>query len=1273
MTHLYPKGPQQSLAHLTAPKSSYKRHVIIASGALLLFIILYFGLSSWLVYQCYSIIKDASTGGKGGFLNIIVAILSGFLGVFMFKALFFSQKKDKSDDVEIKKHDHPELFDFIYRVADEVKAPRPHKIYLSNRVNASVFYDISIMNLVFPTKKNLEIGLGLVNILNLGEFKSIIAHEFGHFTQRSMLIGRWVYIAHQIAYQIVAKRDGFDSFLRGLSRVDLRVAWVGWILSILVWCIRSVSETLFELVLLTQRALSREMEFHADLVAVSVTGSDALVHSLYKLQAADDAYDQALDFANKQLQKDKRISDVFAIQANALKNTALVLNNPKYGSSPQAQGANFRVFEDKIAQAPKMWSTHPSNRDREKNAKAIYIPSEIDDRSSWLLFNNPEQVKATMTTSLYRDVKNVTQTLPLSESLELHDEEFQRIFLRPKYRGVFLQRPTLLPYDSVHEIYDAPLPSASIDTLLPTLYPASLQQQLEELKNLEEEIEMLKGIQNQVLESQEKEIYYRGRQIKRQELPQAISQAQQEAKTIEELINHHNLTCRKVHHAAALQVSGRWAEYLVATATVIHFAEHAEKRITRANTYYYEALIHATRKNNASSSDINFLLRAANDLHDALLEVFDLAKEIKLNTALADRMEGKQFHELLEPFQLGMAYEDNINSWVNAVGGWVNLALSALKTLKEAALDELLSSEDSVLQMFNNPTVEVAYAPACPSIPNKYKKYDPLEQRKNKPEPSFFTKFMNAEGKLPTIGRLAAAMAIILGGVYFTSSVGKSNMIIYNGLSIGVEVHVGDKEILVQPLSRAEQEIPSANIKIQALTEDGMVIETFEPEMSHKTGTYVYNIAQAAIIYKWTAYYGSRLGNTDNSQLLGAFRWKEMYVDHYFETPPQTISTSSRSGGGSRDVLSIYNAAPYALASTLTDEAERTRFIEIHAKTAKAKDPHILAWLNLAAQLPSFPEILKARLKADPMEVATLRMEQEYYTGSDKDKVCERHRQLYAQHKDNPDLYYLNCRCIADVETKNKTFTEGYEKWPNNPWIAYGAARTFIEEDKWDMAIAAFKSAYAGAPELSDGIIDDLARICKLRNQTAQMRSLRFEKTFNMILQDTIQKSEINSSPFYAFKLLAAGQLDEAIQVSKSDSNITMVILLLAANSEGATEDMKSQALSIPYEKALDNKSVVLRLALAVNGQQPMEPYEPALKTSVGAFGDTLMSFVKLIQAHNFDKADLILNSSSTEVKGKVGLLGMLILGPNAPARWKTYATGLLYDFEKPYRPSMLH
>ena len=59
-----------------------------------------------------------------------------------------------------------------------------------------------------------------------------------------------------------------DGFLQEVSNVDLRIAWIGWLLRLVVWAIRAVLDTLLMLVSMAEKALSREMEFQADLVAV---------------------------------------------------------------------------------------------------------------------------------------------------------------------------------------------------------------------------------------------------------------------------------------------------------------------------------------------------------------------------------------------------------------------------------------------------------------------------------------------------------------------------------------------------------------------------------------------------------------------------------------------------------------------------------------------------------------------------------------------------------------------------------------------------------------------------------------------------------------------------------------------------------------------------------------------------------------------------------------------------------------------------------------------
>ena len=258
MDLIYPNGPDSVPTGFARPGSHYKRKAWLAVAVLALFIALYLGLTAWFVTTAVWRIDALNT--RSGPIAFLVLAASVFLAVFMIKALFFVKKGAHGNDaVEVTRADEPQLFAFLDRVADEARAPRPHKVFLSQRVNAAVFYDLSLLNLLFPSRKNLEIGLALVNMLNLAEFKAVCAHEFGHFAQRSMAVGRWVYTTQQIAGHIVAKRDMLDTWLNALSRFDVRIAWIGWILRLVVWSLRTVVDAGFRLVVMAQRALSREM------------------------------------------------------------------------------------------------------------------------------------------------------------------------------------------------------------------------------------------------------------------------------------------------------------------------------------------------------------------------------------------------------------------------------------------------------------------------------------------------------------------------------------------------------------------------------------------------------------------------------------------------------------------------------------------------------------------------------------------------------------------------------------------------------------------------------------------------------------------------------------------------------------------------------------------------------------------------------------------------------------------------------------------------------
>jgi hypothetical protein len=125
----------------------------------------------------------------------------------------FTRSKEADDSVEIKREDCPELFMVIDDIVKHTGCKKPKHVYLSVDVNACVFFNSSFWSIFFPVRKNLKIGLGLFEGLNIDELKSILAHEFGHFSQKSMKIGSTVYVINQVLYNMTYTQDFWDKML----------------------------------------------------------------------------------------------------------------------------------------------------------------------------------------------------------------------------------------------------------------------------------------------------------------------------------------------------------------------------------------------------------------------------------------------------------------------------------------------------------------------------------------------------------------------------------------------------------------------------------------------------------------------------------------------------------------------------------------------------------------------------------------------------------------------------------------------------------------------------------------------------------------------------------------------------------------------------------------------------------------------------------------------------------------------------------------------------
>jgi Zn-dependent protease with chaperone function len=1277
MEHVYPPGPATVPPNLTAATAAYKRHAWLAMLGLAAFIASYFALSAFFAWTAWRLFSGMfGDGGNFELWGFIAAVGSAFLAVFMLKALVFIQHRYEIDDIEITRAEQPRLFEFIDRLADEARAPRAHKVYLSPRVNAAVFYDLSLLNLIVPSKKNLEIGLGLVNVVTLGEFKAVLAHEFGHFAQRSMAVGRWVYIARQIAGHVVSRRDALDKFLQQLSRLDLRIAWIGWLLSIIVWSIRSMMDVLFRMVLLAERALSRQMEFQADLVAVSLTGSDALIHALHKLNAADDAWDKTMAFANAECGRKRGVKDLFAVQTRILTRMREILNQPSYGVvpplPPTAREAH-RVFKTELAQPPRMWATHPPSADRESNAKQRYVAADVDERSAWQLFQDAPALQERMSAHVFRNTE--VEATPPEKTFEQLDKEYGRAFLNPGYRGTYLNRSPVRHAETAAALYGPSLSPAELPAALDGLYPPQLSKDVEALNEKLEEKQALEALRDQVAHAPGGIIQHQGRPVRRAELPRVIAALDRDVNEVRSRIEAHDRDCRTAHLAAARVLQKGWPEYLQGLAAALHYADHCEANLRDVQGYVGNIYGVVTADGRVSSKELARLIEGCQQLYRVLQAVYTEMPQVVLDRTLARRLEVENWAAMLEAFQLPPPNRENIGQWLEVIDGWVGAARHSLSRLRTAALEQLLLAEGQVSR-FLREKLQPADAPPATTVPREFLTLMPGKERPRQKRLDWWDRFQTADGVVPAIARSVVAVGIVGSVVALGAHVGTSSLTIYNALATPVVVWLDGERLVAEPMKPLTATVSqSGSLDVRATTQDGREIESFAQKISGANAKYVYNVAGAAPLYhRSVAYYPNAAAAAKARERplrqLGAARWHTASsYDHLFEESPESIETSG-SGVAYRDVLGAETEAPprYQL-SLVKDETERSRMLLAHARWDSTDSASILEWLDLAAADPASSAAIAERVKQSGNDVVLGRYEQDTTEDAAHEQVCARHARDAAANPKDPNLQFLAIRCIPDEATQNARFLAAHAESPNHPWLTFAAGGSHADVGNYAKAEPLFDEARRTLPQLRDFLTIETARLRRLNGRADAAGLVELAKTsYPLASYLAIEAGEAEKgSRIEPYALLANGQLADASRLAKAMGEDGSHLLRIIAVSDGATREMIDDALALPAP-AGDADAAFLMYGLAAREGRSTAPFEAAIRESTPRNAEELLGFLAAVNRRE-DPARARAALPSLRLSSRLNLLyaGVLLSGHDAPAAWRDEVARGMFVGERGY------
>lgn len=175
----------------------------------------------------------------------------------------------------------PRLAAEIQTIADTLREPMPSEVFVVADANAFV------TEIPGPNGKRriLALGLPLLQMLSIAQFRAVLAHEFGHYYAGDTRLGPSVYNTRRAMYRVyenLGRKSKIMSFLR-------RWGVISALYSLLMGALRMYWTVFMRIT----QAISRRQEIRSDELACHIAGSQALIDGLEtirKCSAGLDAY-----------------------------------------------------------------------------------------------------------------------------------------------------------------------------------------------------------------------------------------------------------------------------------------------------------------------------------------------------------------------------------------------------------------------------------------------------------------------------------------------------------------------------------------------------------------------------------------------------------------------------------------------------------------------------------------------------------------------------------------------------------------------------------------------------------------------------------------------------------------------------------------------------------------------------------------------------------------------------------------------------------------------
>ena len=287
---------------------------------------------------------------------VVPAVAGSVLILFLLYPLWPQGKAPKPYVLDRKKH--ARFYKLIEKMTTSIGVPAPQFIEVIPDMNAAAGPVHGMASLAKGELK-LIIGMSLVMGTSVQQFMGVLAHEFGHFSQRSSMMAYiWINTVNHWLWQCGYGQDAWterlerwqEQFENEIAQVSLFVT--EWLLQL----VRLLFQNLYKLNVRLTHPMSQQMEFDADLYEARVVGSAQFRAGTLALRRMGHAWSLASRTTFQGLHE----------QDKMLRNLPAAAREIAGGFSPVLMK---KIEDDLQVEETRYWDTHPADLERIANAE----------------------------------------------------------------------------------------------------------------------------------------------------------------------------------------------------------------------------------------------------------------------------------------------------------------------------------------------------------------------------------------------------------------------------------------------------------------------------------------------------------------------------------------------------------------------------------------------------------------------------------------------------------------------------------------------------------------------------------------------------------------------------------------------------------------------------------------------------------------------------------------------------------------------------------------